>query len=80
MLIGVEVFETDILLTDAQKEVLLEATAAHRNDQNSISDQAASAIHSDIWPNNVIPLKIDSGVGKFMHNVLEISFSDFRPR
>lgn len=74
LLIGVDAFETDILLTDKQKEILLKASAAHHYRQNSISDQGASAIQTDIWPNSTIPLMIDSDVGKFTTNIFRIIF------
>ena len=65
---GVDAFETDIVLTDEQKNILLNPVAAQKNG-NSIKNEAATGFDTDIWPNNVVPLVIDSDVGKYSYCV-----------
>ena len=68
---GVDAFETDIVLTDEQKNILLTPAAAQKNG-NSIKDEAATGFDTDIWPNNVVPLVIDSDVGKYSYCVCRL--------
>ena len=63
---GVDTFETDIVLTDEQKNILLNPVAAQKNG-NSTKNEAATGFDTDIWPNNVVPLVYtDSDVGKYI--------------